>query len=804
MRYVFPSYALLLCVVGLACNKQAEQPPATTKKTTTTVATPTYDLSSLASDLKSTTAEKRDRALRSAVELDEAETDVVPTLLEALKDPSGSTTPGGTSDRPTSTRETAVQALLKLGSKGKKALTSSGLKTLVEGTKDSKASVREHAVNAIGMVGPDAKIVVNDVVMLCADKDSHVRAATYRALQKIKNPPAVAIVKLLTNTEAGIASDAAGSLSWVKPSGAEAMTLLLEALKYEPAPKNKTEEPMPKDKMDPLPSHLTYVRNCTAEAIAANGKDAEAAIPGLVELLKKTSASEVEKLFQPGKPGTKRTFSSGPVSALRKIGKPALPALLPLLKDEQKIVRYQAAIIVGGMGQDSDEAKEALLAALEIERGLPTADLIVFEELALGAIDLGCDQAKITTQVAKLLGEDDAGVRFRAAFMIARLGRSAAVAVEKLKELLNDVPQIQIAALEAFAAIGPASKAALPEIIKKIEGDDSSVARAATKVVRSFGTDGATAVPALIKALDANDSNFCVEVIQTIGDIGPAAVEAVPALTKMLDAENTRTDERLEILQTLAALGPVAKSALPAIMKYTTAKEFTVRSASATALGKIGPGNAEVLKKLSDMLKDGQALVRVSVIKAIASQGNAAKSLSGEIKTMADKVTVQEVKIWAAAALVSLGTDTENNLKVIREALQNKKPDTTSRVARKAGLEATAFLGTKARGTMPDILDALKDKAPYSPAERFSIRERAAKAVIPMGESAKEATTPLLDLLRDPDLNTRKAAAEALGAIGPSALLAVPKLRELARNDAEAALVANKALDLIVPPKKLD
>lgn len=795
MRQRHWASAILGGVLAVGCNKQADPPATNTKPTAPTTSVPTttapaYDLASLTKDLKSTSPQRRETAIRSALELDENETDVVPTLLDALKDNTASTVPGDTSDRPTSTRETAVLALLKLGSKGKKALADKGLKTLVEGLKDAKPTVREHTVNALGMVGPEAKPVIEAVAERCADADGHVRSAAYRALQKIKNPPGVPLAKLLLHAEPAIAMDAAAALTWVKPTGPEVAPVLIDALKREPSEKIKPED-------------VAYIRNAAADAIAASGKQAEGAIPALVELLTKTPADQVERLFRPTKPGQQRSFSSGPVSALRKIGKPALPAVLPLLKHEEAIVRYQATLIIGGMGQDADTAKEGVLAALELERGLPTGQLLVFEELALAALDLGVEPTKITEHVAKLLRDDMVEVRYRATFMIARLGRAASSAVDKLTELLNDLePQMQVATLEALAAIGPASKMALPEVIKKVEGDDNNIARAGTKVLKALGPEAMPAVPALIKGLNANDPSYCIEVVQTLGQVGPLAVEAVPALSKMLDAESTRPEERLEIMQTLALIGPMAKGAIPSLLKYTTAKEFPVRAASAQALGKLGAGNADVQKKLVEMLKDGQAVVRIAALKALATQGPAAKGMAPDIKAMADKTTSVDIKIWSAATLVALGSDVDNQLKTVTDALKNKKPE--GRLARGAALDAVGYLGAKAKGCMPDVVEALKDKTPLGKGERVSLRERAAKAVVLVGEPAKEATPALVELLRETDANLRTATIDALGAIGPAAVLAVPKLKELARSDNTYAERINNALDRITPPKKLD
>ena len=126
-------------------------------------------------------------AIEKAAALDAQGEDVVPVLLDALKDPTAGELGGTRLTVATSTRETAVMALLNLKVKGTKALTETGLKTLEHGLKDSKPNVREHTANAIGYIGPDAKQSAEALSKTCTDTEKEVRAAAFRALEKIKD-----------------------------------------------------------------------------------------------------------------------------------------------------------------------------------------------------------------------------------------------------------------------------------------------------------------------------------------------------------------------------------------------------------------------------------------------------------------------------------------------------------------------------------------------------------------------------------------------------------------------------------------
>ena len=130
MRPAFSAILFIPCFVLLlfGCNKSA--PPGKAAASSTAVPAPAeYDLAKLAADLKSSTPGRRDKAIQAAGDFDADGEDVIPTLLEALKDPTSGESGRSSLSRVGSTREAAVKALLDLKVKGKKALVDSGLST---------------------------------------------------------------------------------------------------------------------------------------------------------------------------------------------------------------------------------------------------------------------------------------------------------------------------------------------------------------------------------------------------------------------------------------------------------------------------------------------------------------------------------------------------------------------------------------------------------------------------------------------------------------------------------------------------
>src|SRR4029450_12607500 len=101
--------------------------------------------------------------------------------------------------------------------------------------------------NAIGYIGPDAKQSAEALSKTCTDAEKEVRAAAFRALENIKDFSPNLIYRLLTHRNPQVAMEAASNLSWLKPSGAESVQFLLDALKRE---SRKGEEP----------SDIAYIR----------------------------------------------------------------------------------------------------------------------------------------------------------------------------------------------------------------------------------------------------------------------------------------------------------------------------------------------------------------------------------------------------------------------------------------------------------------------------------------------------------------------------------------------------------------
>ena len=135
-----------------------------------------------------------------------------------------------------------------------------------------------------------------------------------------------------------------------------------------------------------------FIKHAASQALANVGKGAESAVPALIEMVTKAKKEEVEAMARPQKPGDTAVNLSGPVLALRRIGKPAAEAVIPLLKHDEPIVRFQAAAVLSGMSPgEAAVALPAVQAAMEAERNLPNGELYAFEEMLAATLHLDGD-----------------------------------------------------------------------------------------------------------------------------------------------------------------------------------------------------------------------------------------------------------------------------------------------------------------------------------------------------------------------------------------------------------------------------
>ncbi len=183
---------------------------------------------------------------------------------------------------------------------------------------------------------------------------------------------------------------------------------------------------------------------------------------------------------------------------IRRIGPPAIPLLVDLLRHESIAIRREAVDALIDLAPHTESIQAALRRALKDEDAIVAGDAA----RALGA--LGKRGSPSVGALVKTLSHEDAYVRVYAAEALSSIGPNAATAADALAEALGDpVPGVRWAACEALASIGPAAQSAVPQLIAALEDDFLYVQIFAAGALGSIGPKAQSAREALKSA--AND-----------------------------------------------------------------------------------------------------------------------------------------------------------------------------------------------------------------------------------------------------------------------------------------------------------
>jgi outer membrane protein assembly factor BamB/HEAT repeat protein len=180
---------------------------------------------------------------------------------------------------------------------------------------------------------------------------------------------------------------------------------------------------------------------------------------------------------------------------IRRIGPPAIPLLVQLLRHQKVSMRRTAADAFIDLAPDTQGIQPALRMALRDEDWQVAGDAA----RALGA--LGARANPSVAALVKALTHEEPHVRIYAAEALASIGPTAVAATGDLARAVSDpIPGVRWAASEALASIGPAAQSAVPELIGALKDEFLYVRICAAGALGSIGPKAQTALPALREA----------------------------------------------------------------------------------------------------------------------------------------------------------------------------------------------------------------------------------------------------------------------------------------------------------------
>ena len=442
---------------------------------------------------------------------------------------------------------------------------------------EADPEIKQYAILALGDIGASANSAVPALKNALADEDQGARFDVAKALWRIERQPDDVIpvfAAVLENGDDSERYEAAEQLKEMGPWAAPAVPALIKALRDEDWAN----------------------RSNVAEALGEVGPKAVNAIPALTKALQNDEDSIVQ---------------SNAAEALGKIGNPnAIPILISALENEDDSVRRSAVDALEGFGHKAKTAVPALVRAVKNDKanGWVAAS-------ALGAIDA---EGISTPVLIEALGNSNSRMRRFAAIGLRLIGPKAAAAEKTLHDGLRDGDLgARIAAARAYWSVSGKADDAVRALRSVIRASDRwHVQMWAANALAEIGPAAKAAVPELIACLRSDTRYVVTSSAEALGLIGPDAASVAPGLTALLeDSDDDYT--RVCIAQALWRINR-SENSLPVLQDaLKNSGDFMAVSRAVQAIGEIGPqakGSAPLLRSL---LKHSDSFVRDAAAKAL-------------------------------------------------------------------------------------------------------------------------------------------------------------------------------------------
>jgi HEAT repeat protein len=218
------------------------------------------------------------------------------------------------------------------------------------------------------------------------------------------------------------------------------------------------------------------------DVLGRMGPAAQDAIPALVGLLGRGGA-----------------LGPAAVSALARIGEPAVPALVAAASNADSQMRAQAIWVLGQIGKAAEASVPVLLAALNDE------DRYVRQYAVMALGDVRPQDASVLVALRGRLKDSDAGVRLSTIKALGQGGADARSASDELLELSTKEPNLRLPVAEALIRMAAADLAVRP-LVSELGDRSSNLRTRAAMLLGELGDPAKPAIPALRQALADDDA----------------------------------------------------------------------------------------------------------------------------------------------------------------------------------------------------------------------------------------------------------------------------------------------------------
>jgi HEAT repeat protein len=503
------------------------------------------------------------------------------------------------------------------------------------------------------------------------------------------------------------------------------------------------------------------VRLAVLDTLAALGPDAVRAVPALVHSLETDFGGQ-------GSEASHQDYRSA--LALAAIGQPAVEGLRGLLKAKKESVRAEAAMALGRIGRDAEQAAPDLIVLLADKS----------ERIRLEASrSLGRIGTPALTPLFAAAEHKDAIVRAGAVESLGYLSAPDERVRRALISCAHDAAQqVRAAAVKSLGRLPVPDDVLLPTLEENVGHEDDQVRLAVVNLLVERRAILRRLAPELESLLAAKNDGVSRHAAFLLGKIG---ADVAPRLLAALHHDNSRIDQ---IAEALAQIGRPVGKLLTGAAKDPDPR---VRRGAALALGQIRPLGPGTATALAAGLDDADPLARAACLTAIGYLGARAGECVPAVRVMLGDKSA-EIRIQAIHILYQSAPRDDRLLSDLMDRLD----DSDARVQRQA-IDVIRSLGPPGRKALSVIIGKLGSADP-------EVRVAAAEMIGSHGQAAAAAVPALSSLLDDPAPKVRTIAVQTLGSMGKAAQPALARVASLLEAEQvevrQAAALALGSMDL--------
>jgi arylsulfatase A-like enzyme/HEAT repeat protein len=395
---------------------------------------------------------------------------------------------------------------------------------------------------------------------------------------------------------------------------------------------------------------------------------------------------------------------------LGPVGKFAVPTLREMLKEEQSLlIRVKVAEALWKIAKQP--VRDLLPTLLD---GLKDNDPVVRANAAAVLGQLGADAKPAVGALSKALGDKEFAVRAEVAVALGEIGPAARAAVPALLETLKN-DDIQLLEPFVLGTLGKIGEDAVPHLVAALTAKEYRLRRGAVYALGLIGKGAAEAVEPLTKLLQAPEADLRSLAAVALGKIGDAARGALPMLTGLLKDKGGTVR-----ISAAVALWRIDGSTLgrAVLVAALLDENAGVRESACKACVELGDAKILPVMVLRDCLKDPVANVRVLAAEALGRGGKAAMEALPELRKLF-KDAYGPARVSAALAVWRIDGKVKEVAPLLVEWLADKNVPT-----RRAAAAALGEIGPEAKEAGFETLVEV-----YRGDQSFGVRQAAAAAL---------------------------------------------------------------------------